>query len=145
MRPEPEACAMCGEQPAPAPRIHVRQERLLDQERRHIIALCAAHAAELQRGRLAPHEVIFRWASAHFERLYEGVRLALRPELRCLNCNEPLLPPAPAAEPVPTPAATPAPAEVECGSCRAGNILGTALGHEAAVQLRLDFDPPDTK
>lgn len=119
---DPEACVLCGDAAAAAPRIFVRQEHALDAPVAHRLALCRAHGTELGAGERSPQQIIYAWATRVHGDLYRNERLVLRPELRCLACNAPLPP-----ESV---------NDVGCPACGATNGVGSALGHPVAVRLR---------
>ncbi len=125
-RPEPDGCALCANRALDAPRLFIRQERLLDSERTHQIALCLEHATALRHGAIDPQQIIFNWTKRFRDQLYENTRLVLRPELRCLSCNDPLCPNV----------AGRGAGSVDCRSCLSSNVLGSALGYPVAIRLR---------
>ena len=119
-----KVCALCGAPATDAPRLYVRQKRHLDADRTHEIPLCEEHGYALRAGVLPPQRIIYDWVTRAHDALYENARLVLRPELRCLGCNAPL-------KDVPTDLVF----QLDCATCEAGNVLGTALGHRVAVKL----------
>lgn len=121
---ESEGCALCGRAALAAPRLFVRQQRALDLDRTHQIALCVEHAGALCAGVLDPQQIIFDWTKRFHDHLYENTRLVLRPELRCLACNAPL--PANGSR---------GDKALGCRSCSAWNVIGSALGYPVAVRL----------
>lgn len=127
-KPHPEACVLCGESAARAPRIVVHQEHAHAATQDHALALCDAHGAELRAGRLTPQSIIYTWATRAHSALYQNERLVLRPELACLECN--------AALPGDVRDAGDVERDVTCAACGATNTLGSALGHRVAVRLR---------
>ena len=118
------ACALCGAPATDAPRLFVRQKRHLDAERTHQIPLCEEHGIALRAGVLQPQRIIFDWVTRVYDELYENSRLVLHPELRCLACNAPL-----------RDAPSDLVVQLQCETCAAGNVVGTALGHRVAVKL----------
>jgi predicted RNA-binding Zn-ribbon protein involved in translation (DUF1610 family) len=113
-------CAVCGARAVDRPRLTVEQDRHYDCPRLHPVGLCADHGAALRAGTLPLHQVLYDWTQKHHDELYDGTRLYLAPRLTCLECNEPL---AGSDE------------RVTCPACGKVNVVGTALGHPAAIRL----------
>jgi hypothetical protein len=134
VKPEVDACALCANRSLDVLRLFIRQERLLDSDRTHQIALCPEHASALRAGVIDPQQIIFDWTKRHHEELYENTRLVLRPELRCLACNDPLCPHV--ASQVASLAASSGAGSMDCRSCSATNVIGSALGYVVAIRLR---------
>jgi hypothetical protein len=113
-------CAVCGARSVDTPRLSVEQDRHYDCPRQHAVGLCAEHGSALRAGTLTLHTVLYGWIQRNHDALYDGTRLYISPRLACLGCNSLL---ASSGE------------RVTCAACGAVNIVGTALGHPAAVRL----------
>lgn len=113
-------CAVCGDVSAERPRLFVEQDRHYDCPQEHGIGLCKEHGEALRTGRLTPQEILYDWVRRHHDEIYDGTRIYLMPRMTCLGCN-----------------ATFASSEenYSCPDCGTVNVLGTALGHPAAVRI----------
>lgn len=113
-------CAVCGAASVDAPRLSVEQDRHYDCPKEHAVGLCATHGAALRAGEITLQQVLYQWIQEHHDELYDGTRLLLMPRLTCLGCN--------------TMFAT-TNDTYACPGCGTVNVIGTALGHPAAVRV----------
>jgi hypothetical protein len=120
--PDGRICGICDQPAAPAPRLTVLQDRHYDCPQQHEIGLCAEHGTALQGGAIALHQLLFDWTHRHHAELYDGTRLVLAAETRCLGCNVPLSPGEDESS-------------VRCPACGRTNVIGSALGSPAIVRL----------
>jgi Zn finger protein HypA/HybF involved in hydrogenase expression len=113
-------CAVCGAASVDKPRLLVEQDRHYDCPREHSVGLCATHGEALRVGEITPQQILYQWVQENHDDLYDGTRLHLLPRLTCLGCNEPF--------------ATSDDAYT-CAKCGAVNVIGSALGHPAAIRI----------
>ena len=113
-------CAVCGAASADKPRLSVEQDVHYDCPKEHFVGLCATHGGALRAGEISLHDILYRWVQEHHDELYDGTRLLLMPRLTCLGCN--------------TVFATTNDTHT-CPGCGTVNVIGTALGHPAAVRV----------
>lgn len=113
-------CAVCGAASADKPRLSVEQDVHYDCPKEHAVGLCATHGDALRAGQITLQDVLYQWVQDHHDELYDGTRLLLMPRLTCLGCN--------------TAFAT-NDEKYACPTCGTVNVIGTALGHPAAVRI----------